>query len=150
MHQESDLSRTRIRVVCGILLSATLINYACRMPFTQNSVEIKAAFGADGYGTAEGLFGLGFACGGLLFGLLADVVNVRWLYPLVMIAWALAGATTAYVDSLSGLCVSRFALGLFEAGHWPCTCGRLSEFSSRLSELWATACCRAEHRWEQF
>jgi len=120
MHQESDLSRTRIRVVCGILLSATLINYACRMPFTQNSVEIKAAFGADGYGTAEGLFGLGFACGGLLFGLLADVVNVRWLYPLVMIAWALAGATTAYVDSLSGLCVSRFALGLFEAGHWPC------------------------------
>lgn len=120
MSHSHELSQTRIRVVCGILLMATLINYACRMPFTQNSVEIKAAFGADGYGTAEGLFGLGFACGGLLFGLLSDFINVRWLYPLVMLAWALAGATTAYVDSLLGLCVSRFALGLFEAGHWPC------------------------------
>ena len=120
MHQESDLSRTRLLGICGILLSASLINYACRMPFTQNSIEIKAAFGADGYGSVEGLFGLGFACGGLLFGFLADFVKVRWLYPVVMLSWALAGASSAWVETVAGLGISRFALGLFEAGHWPC------------------------------
>lgn len=117
---DSDLSKTRLYVVCGVLLFASLINYACRMPFTQNSVEIKAAFGAEGYGSVEGLFGLGFACGGLLFGFLADFISVRWLYPVVMLSWALAGASSAWVETVAGLGVSRFALGLFEAGHWPC------------------------------
>ncbi|RLT07451.1 MAG: MFS transporter [Planctomycetota bacterium] len=120
MHQESDLSRTRLLGICGVLLSASLINYACRMPFAQNSVEIKEAFGADGYGSVEGLFGLGFACGGLLFGFLSDFVKVRWLYPVVMLSWALAGASSAWVETVAGLGISRFALGLFEAGHWPC------------------------------
>lgn len=120
MQQEPELSRARLLCICGILLLASLINYACRMPFTQNSLEIKEAFGPDGYGRAEGLFGLGFACGGLLFGVLADFLNVRWLYPAVMLAWAAAGASSAWVDTTTGLCISRFALGLFEAGHWPC------------------------------
>jgi ACS family hexuronate transporter-like MFS transporter len=119
---EAELSKARLACVCAILLSATLINYACRMPFSQTAVQIQEAFRTDdqGYGSVEGLFGLGFACGGLLFGCLADVINVRWLYPLVMLSWALSGAATAWVDSLWGLGVSRFALGLFEAGHWPC------------------------------
>ncbi len=109
-------------VVCGILLSATLINYACRSTLSQNSREIKAAFQTDdlGYGQVEGMFGLGFACGGLLFGYLSDKINVRWLYPIVMIAWSVIGMAAAWIDSLSVLAISRFLLGLFEAGHWPC------------------------------
>ena len=119
---DSELSKTRLYVVCAILLSATLINYACRMPFSQTAVQIQEAFSTDdgGYGVVEGFFGLGFACGGLLFGFLSDKVNVRWLYPMVMLAWALSGAAVAWVDSFWGLVISRYLLGMFEAGHWPC------------------------------
>jgi MFS transporter, ACS family, aldohexuronate transporter len=120
--EDQPLSPGRLLAVCAILLSATLINYACRTTFNQNSLQIQTAFrtGDDGYGQVEGLFGLGFACGGLLFGYLSDKVNVRWLYPAVMLAWSLAGAAAAWVESLTALGVSRFLLGLFEAGHWPC------------------------------
>ncbi len=118
----TELSRRRLGVLCGILLAATLINYACRTTLAQNSVEIKAAFHTDdqGYGRVEGWFGLGFAFGGLLFGFLSDKVNVRWLYPAVVAAWSVAGMAPAWIDDLTTLSISRFLLGLFEAGHWPC------------------------------
>ena len=119
---DSEMSRSRLLVVCGILLTATLINYACRMTFNQNKPQIEEAFQIKDklYGEVEAYFGLGFACGGLLFGVLSDFVKVRWLYPAVVLAWAAAGASSAWVDSVFGLEVSRFLLGLFEAGHWPC------------------------------
>jgi MFS transporter, ACS family, hexuronate transporter len=34
--------------------------------------------------------------------------------------WSLAGLSSGMVSSLFGLGASRFVLGLFEAGHWPC------------------------------
>ncbi len=119
---DSELSKSRLYVVCAILLSATLINYACRMTFNHNKPNIEQAFEFKdkGYGDVESLFGLGFACGGLLFGVLSDFVKVRWLYPAVVLAWAASGASAAWVDSVFGLEVSRFLLGFFEAGHWPC------------------------------
>lgn len=109
-------------VVLILLLTATLLNYANRTVFTQNAVPLQETYSIteEGYGRIEANFGLGFAAGVLVFGFLADVVSVRWLYPFVMIAWSLAGATSGMMGSLVGLSVSRFLLGLFEAGHWPC------------------------------
>lgn len=111
-----------VRGVCLILLMATFLNYANRFVFTQNASRIKSEFSADDeqYGELAGSFGLGFACGGLLFGILADLISVRWLYPLVVVVWSLAGMSSGWVEGLFGLGVSRFMLGLFEAGHWPC------------------------------
>lgn len=105
-----------------ILLSATLLNYANRFTFTQNAVPLQETYGIteEGYGLVEGTFGLGFACGVLLFGILADVVSVRWLYPFVVVAWSIAGFSSGMIGSLAGLGTARFLLGLFEAGHWPC------------------------------
>ncbi|GAB4142783.1 MAG: hypothetical protein Tsb009_13350 [Planctomycetaceae bacterium] len=109
-------------MVLLVLLMATFLNYANRFVFTQNAQQIQTAFETDekGYGEVAGKFSLGFACGGLLFGILADVISVRWLYPLVVLVWSLAGFSSGMVSSLFGLGVSRFVLGLFEAGHWPC------------------------------
>lgn len=105
-----------------ILLLATFLNYACRFAFTQNAVRIQTSYGIgeEAYGDLAGRFGLGFACGGLLFGFLADKVSVRILYPIVVLVWSLAGLSSGLVTSLAGLGASRFILGLFEAGHWPC------------------------------
>jgi ACS family hexuronate transporter-like MFS transporter len=124
MTAESKRARSRSWLwwVCLILLLATFLNYANRFAFTQNALPIQDAFqtNKEGYGTAAGYFGLGFAFGGLLFGVLADLISVRLLYPLVVLAWSLAGISSGLVDDLFGLSVSRFVLGLFEAGHWPC------------------------------
>lgn len=115
-------SRAWMWLVSGILFLATFVNYANRVAVTQNSVEIKATFATDqdGYGKAEGRFGYGFACGGLLFGVLADWVSIRWLYPAVVVAWSAAGAASGQVMNLEEFAACRFLLGLFEAGHWPC------------------------------
>ena len=108
--------------VCLLLLGATFLNYANRFAFTQNAMRIQEAFETDeaGYGELAGKFSMGFACGGLLFGILADIISVRILYPLVVVVWSLAGISSGLVGDLFGLGVSRFLLGLFEAGHWPC------------------------------
>lgn len=105
-----------------VLLLATFLNYSGRFAFTENSSRIQETFetNKEGYGEAAGLFALGFAFGGLLFGILADAVSVRLLYPLVVVVWSLAGISSGLVGSLFGLGISRFILGLFEAGHWPC------------------------------
>ncbi len=110
------------RVVCGVLLLATFLNYADRFAFTQNALRIQETLeiGEKEYGELAGYFGLGFAFGGLLFGVLADWINVRYLYPAVLLVWSLASISSGLVTDFAGMGVSRFILGLFEAGHWPC------------------------------
>lgn len=109
-------------VLCLVLLCATLLNYANRFAFTQNALQVQAAVGTNehGYGRFSGIFGLGFAFGGLLFGTLADYVSVRRLYPFVVVCWSLAGMACGLADTFSEMWICQLALGLFEAGHWPC------------------------------
>ena len=109
-------------LICGILFLATFVNYANRVTVTQRSVEIIKTFDTDreGYGKAEGKFGYGFAFGGLLFGVLADWISIRWLYPLVVLVWSAAGFASGHAATLEQFGACRFLLGLFEAGHWPC------------------------------
>ncbi len=108
--------------VCLVLLSATFLNYADRFSFTQNAVRVQEALKLSeaGYGALAGYFGLGFACGGLLFGILADWVSVRKLYPTVVVVWSLANISCGLANNVWAMGVSQFALGLFQAGHWPC------------------------------
>ena len=110
------------RLVCLILLVATFLNYANRVVYTQNALQIQQALetGKEGYGRIEAYFGLGFAFGGLIFGILADRISVRWLYPTVIVVWSLAGFASGLASTIVELTVIRFILGFFEAGHWPC------------------------------
>lgn len=129
----------------ALLFFATFLNYSQRFVFTQNTTKIQRAFQPPGaasgntdstapttaaagdpqrnvtaYSQAASRFSLGFAFGSLLFGALADWISIRWLYPLVVVTWSIAGIASGMVDSIAGLAASRFVLGLFEAGHWPC------------------------------
>lgn len=108
--------------VCAILLAASLLNYANRVALTQNSKQVQDAFHTkkEGYSQVTSAFSTGFAIGGLSFGILADIISVRLLYPAVVIAWSLAGLSSGFVGELYELQISQFFLGLFEAGHWPC------------------------------
>ena len=137
--------------VCALLLLATTINYMDRQTLALLAKEISKQFdlSKEQYGNVEMAFGLAFALGGLFAGVAADRFSVRWLFPLVLIGWSLAGIATAYVEPIGrtvlefardwfgsdlnwlgggksvepgylGLIICRTALGFFESGQWPC------------------------------
>lgn len=108
--------------ICILLLLATMVNYMDRLTLNQLAVRIKAALGLDAaqYGQLESAFGLGFAIGAIIAGWLADRYSVRWLYAAAVIAWSAAGVATGLSAGFLGLLVCRFALGMAEAGNWPC------------------------------
>ena len=108
--------------VCGLLLLATTINYMDRQTLANAAVRITREFqlSKEQYGNLELAFGWAFAAGSLLFGVIADIVSVRWLYPAVLFAWSLMGFLSAHTTGFNELLVCRTFLGLFEAGHWPC------------------------------
>lgn len=134
-------------VVCGMLLLALVLNYMDRqtLSLTITAIEKEIQLTNTQYGLLEKGFGYAFAVGGLVFGVLADRLNVRWLYPTVLLGWSIAGLATGYADRLGawllplfpshtadpsvsfenssaylGFMCCRVALGFFEAGQWPC------------------------------
>ena len=126
--------------VCGALLLATFLNYMDRQALAVTLPELKDQYhlGEARIGLLEGYFGRAFALGSILFGLIADRVGPRRLYPLVLVGWSVAGIATSYAGdprtvgwlerpgdepgtgTFYWLLICRTALGLFEAGHWPC------------------------------
>ena len=108
--------------ICGLLLLATTLNYMDRMALNQTAYRIKQYFQLNNqeYGKLEGTFSAAFAIGALVIGFLVDRANVRWIYPLMVVGWSLAGFATGFAESMGTLLLCRFLLGLFEAGNWPC------------------------------
>lgn len=108
--------------ICGLLLLASTINYMDRQTLANTATRVKAELeiNNEAYGALDAGFGYAFAVGSLFFGAMADKLDVRWLYPGVLMLWSLAGVATGYVQDYSELQMCRIALGFFEAGHWPC------------------------------
>lgn len=108
--------------VCGLLLLATTLNYMDRVALNQtiNRILIEFQIGDKEYSQLEAAFDIAFGIGTLIAGWLVDRVNVRWVYPVVVAGWSLAGFLTGYTNTFATLLAARFALGLFEAGNWPC------------------------------
>ncbi|MGI8603302.1 MAG: MFS transporter [Verrucomicrobiales bacterium] len=109
-------------IVCGLLLLASAINYMDRQTLANAAVRITREFhlNQERYGNIEAWFGYAFAAGSLFFGVLADRVSVRWLYPIVLVSWSAVGFATGFTSSYGGLLICRALLGFFEGGHWPC------------------------------
>lgn len=109
-------------IICGLLLLASAINYLDRQTLASASARVKAEFKLlnEQYGDVEAAFGYGFVIGSVVFGILADLVSIRWLYPVVLLSWSAATAATALATGYQDLLWLRLMLGIFEAGHWPC------------------------------
>lgn len=108
--------------VSGLLLLATMINYMDRQTLSNLAVRVQQSFGLtdEQYGDFEVVFGLSFAFGSLFFGVIADRVSVRILYPMVLVAWSTVGIATGLSTGYRSMLICRGLLGFFEAGHWPC------------------------------
>ena len=112
----------RVALICGLLLLASAINYMDRQTLATVGKRITDEFTLSErqYGTLEKSFGFAFAAGSMAFGVLADRVSVRWLYPVILFLWSGVGFLTGYAESYDQLVWCRGLLGFFEAGHWPC------------------------------
>ena len=99
--------------VCIVLLLASTLNYMDRQTLGNVQTRVEKEFGLNNkqYGNLELGFGLAFAAGAIVFGITADLVNVRWLYPLMILLWSAAGAVTAYSRSYEELMYCRVLLG---------------------------------------
>ena len=108
--------------VSGLLLLATMINYMDRQTLSNLAVRVQKSFSLteEQYGDFEVVFGLSFAVGALFFGIVADRVSVRVLYPIVLVAWSTVGIATGLTNGYRSMLICRGLLGFFEAGHWPC------------------------------
>lgn len=108
--------------ICILLLFASTINYMDRQTLSNAAPEIKSEFTLDNeqYGQLEMAFGWAFALGCTIFGFIADAVNIRWLYPAVLLLWSAVGVATGFASDYQELLICRTLLGFFEAGHWPC------------------------------
>lgn len=117
-----SISSFRVWSVCFVLLLASSINYMDRQTLSNVSVRIKNEFSLSNekYGQIEFAFGVAFAAGAAIFGFAADRFSIRWLYPVVLLAWSIMGFLTGWATSFVDLLWCRLLLGLFEAGHWPC------------------------------
>ena len=108
--------------VSGLLLLATMVNYMDRQTLANLAVRVTQQFelSNEQYGDLELVFGIAFAVGSLFFGIVADRVSVRLLYPTILVAWSAVGVATGMSTGYLSLLVCRGLLGFFEAGHWPC------------------------------
>jgi ACS family hexuronate transporter-like MFS transporter len=108
--------------ICGLLMLATVVNYMDRQALSVTARRIKSelALTNEDYGWLETGYGIAFAVGQTLLGILADRVNVRWFYPLLLALWSLVGFATGLMHTFVGLLCCRVLLGLFEGGNWPC------------------------------
>ena len=104
--------------ICGLMLVATMLNYMDRQALAQQATEISRALNLSNeeYGQVEGKFGLAFAVGGIVTGLIADRVSPRWLYPVVLAGWSAVGFATGWVTTYRELLACRIMLGFFESG----------------------------------
>lgn len=108
--------------VSALLLLATMINYMDRQTLSNLAVRITEQFSLtnEQYGDMEFVFGVAFALGSLFFGVIADRVSVRLLYPAILVAWSGVGFATGLSNGYTSLVICRGLLGFFESGHWPC------------------------------
>lgn len=116
------LPRRRLFAIGVLLFLASAINYMDRQTLANVGKRVTDEFSLNEkqYGALETGFGLSFAAGSLGFGILADRVSIRWLYPLILGVWSSVGLVTGYTETYDQLLICRCCLGFFEGGHWPC------------------------------
>src|SRR6516164_11806595 len=97
----------RAWVICGLLLLATMLMYMDRQALAQQKTEILQALKLSDrdYGWLETGFGLAFAVGGIVTGVIADRISPRWLYPMVLLGWSSVGFATGWATSYRELLV---------------------------------------------
>jgi MFS transporter, ACS family, hexuronate transporter len=82
-------------------------------------------------GYVDAMFKAAYALGFLLFGYVIDKIGTKKGFTLSISVWSLAGILNAFVGSFKELSITRFMLGLGEAGNFPSSIKTVAEWFPR-------------------
>ncbi|MEI8293437.1 MAG: MFS transporter [bacterium] len=120
--QDSHSSLSRWRwIICFLLFAATTINYIDRQILSLLKPLLDAQLGwtNEQFGWVNSLFQGAYAISYLGFGLFIDRFGTKIGYAVSIVAWSLAAAIHAVVNSIPGFALARIALGAGEGGNFP-------------------------------
>lgn len=117
------VSMPRVRwLMVGLCFLATAINYIDRANLAVAAPSIKNELHLDPalMGVVLSAFFYTYSVGQLGMGWLADRIGARITYAFAVAWWSIFTAATALAHGFSGLLGIRLALGIGEAGAYPC------------------------------
>lgn len=143
-------------VICAILFVATTINYVDRnvLSFTMlddafRRVMLGLAAGTpltaehvadfkERMGYVDAAFKTAYALGFVIAGWMIDRLGTRRGFSISITVWSIAGVLHGFVNSIMGMSVTRFLLGLGEAGNFPASIKSVAEWFPRKERSFAT------------
>lgn len=107
--------------ICALLFAATTINYIDRqiLSLLKPLLDEQLGWTNEQFGWVNALFQGAYAFSYLGFGIFIDRFGTKIGYAVSILAWSLAAAAHAVVNSVGGFAVARLALGAGEGGNFP-------------------------------
>jgi MFS family permease len=116
-----DVTNRRRWSIVGLLFAASLINYFDRatISFALPLISKELSLGPEAKGVLLSAFFWSYTLMQIPMGVLADRVNLRWLYAGAFTLWSLAQGLIGFSTGLASLIVLRIVLGVGEAIYLP-------------------------------
>lgn len=142
--------------ICALLFFATTINYIDRnvLSFTMIDelfrremlglepgavlTDTDLNYFKEMMGYVDAAFKFAYAMGFLLMGYVIDKIGTKKGYSISIFVWSLAGVLNAFVGNMRQLSLTRFMLGLGEAGNFPSAIKTVAEWFPKKERSFAT------------
>jgi ACS family hexuronate transporter-like MFS transporter len=126
--------------ICGLLLTATMINYMDRqiLGLLKPQLQHDIGWSEVQYARIVIAFQAAYALGLAGFGRLIDKWGTKLSYGVAMVGWSLAAAGHALVSTVMGFGIMRFLLGVGEAGNFPAAVKAVAEWFPKKERALAT------------
>jgi len=136
------LSNQKVKwFVCSLLFLAVTILYMDRQVLSILAPQLSKDLGWTemDYGNMVAAYQFAYAAGVLGAGWLIDRIGTRWGFALVMILLSATMAAHGWAASVAAFIVARFALGLTQAGCFPCAVKATAEWFPQEERALATS-----------
>ena len=116
--------------ICALLMYATTVNYIDRSILNAMAPDLQKIIGWRDYqfGLINAAFTMAYGIGFLLMGRLVDTVGTRKGYAISLTLWTLSAISTAFTSTPFQFGLTRFSLGLWEAGNYPAAIRTVAEW----------------------
>jgi ACS family hexuronate transporter-like MFS transporter len=126
--------------ICALLFFATTINYVDRsiLGILKSTLMTDLNWSETDYGNVVASFSFAYALGYGFAGRAMDLLGVRIVYSIAVVAWSAAAMGHGLVRTVTGFGAMRAALGLSEGGNFPAAVKTVSEWFPKRERAFAT------------
>src|SRR5262245_11487957 len=116
-----SVTNARRWTIVGLLFTASLINYFDRatISFALPLISTELSLGPEAKGVLLSAFFWSYALMQIPMGVLADRINLRWLYAAAFTLWSVSQGLIGFATGLGMLILFRILLGIGEAIYLP-------------------------------